>query len=107
MSGEELRQARARRGWSQEELAGKAGVAANTIRRIETGHTQPRGRTLRAIVAALSHERAPALEDGDDLARIVRAWPRVPSGARRPMAEAIEVLAGFVRGNEAAPAGAR
>lgn len=48
-----LRQIRQRRFLSQAELAEKAGIGENTIRRLELGQTEPRGRTVRRLAEAL------------------------------------------------------
>ena len=48
-----LREQRARKGLSQEELAEQAGLSLRTIQRIENGETAPRGDTLKRIAAAL------------------------------------------------------
>ncbi|MCD8186580.1 MAG: helix-turn-helix domain-containing protein [Rikenellaceae bacterium] len=44
---------RQRRGFSQEELAEKAGLSLRTIQRIENGETEARGDSLKRIAAAL------------------------------------------------------
>ncbi len=44
---------RAKKGYSQEELAGRAGVNKNTIWKIETGQTSPNIQTLEKIAQAL------------------------------------------------------
>ena len=48
-----LRQLRIRRGWTQTELADRAGVALNTIVRLEKGRAFPSLVTLRAVAEAL------------------------------------------------------
>lgn len=42
---------RSRKGYSQEELAEKSGLSLRTIQRIENGETEPRGDTLKRLVA--------------------------------------------------------
>lgn len=44
---------RKKKGLTQEDLAGKAGITVRTIQRIEAGETLPRPFTLKAIAAAL------------------------------------------------------
>lgn len=51
--GENIKSWRERRSYSQEELAGLAGVSANAIWRIENGTHSPRPKTLRKIAEAL------------------------------------------------------
>lgn len=48
-----LRQAK---GWSQELLAENAGINLRTLQRIESGHSSPRGDTLRRLSKALGTE---------------------------------------------------
>lgn len=48
-----VKELRIRRGFSQEELAEKAGLSLRTIQRIENGETDPRGDSLRRLTAAL------------------------------------------------------
>jgi tetratricopeptide (TPR) repeat protein/DNA-binding XRE family transcriptional regulator len=51
--GEQVRMHRLRRGLSQEDLAGKAGVDPKTIRSIEAGRRTPRPSTVRQLADAL------------------------------------------------------
>ena len=53
VSPRQIRAARAMLGWSQAELAQKAGVHRNALARLEVGRTDPRVSTLDAVVAAL------------------------------------------------------
>jgi DNA-binding XRE family transcriptional regulator len=59
-TGEELsaklRRLRHARFLSQAELAKRAGVSAMTVKRLESGLTQPYGRTIRLLAAALAVE---------------------------------------------------
>jgi transcriptional regulator with XRE-family HTH domain len=55
-TGKKIFDLRIRRGWTQEELADKAGVTVRTIQRIETGATQPRLYTLKALAEVLGTE---------------------------------------------------
>jgi transcriptional regulator with XRE-family HTH domain len=48
-----LRELRESQGRSQESLAHAAGIAVNSLRRIEYGQSNPTWTTVRAIVAAL------------------------------------------------------
>jgi len=51
--GAELRAARARRGWSREQLAERSGIPAATLRRYEDGTRSIPVDTLSAVVAEL------------------------------------------------------
>lgn len=53
---ETLRRLRLERGWSQEELAKRAGFGVITIVRYENGATAPYARSVRALAAALGVE---------------------------------------------------
>ena len=78
-----LREARARAGFSQRELARRAGTSQSVIARIERGQTSPSHRTLdRLLAAAGFHVRAelalrPVAETHmlDDVARILALSP--------------------------------
>lgn len=68
--GEQLRMARRARGWSQEHVAHRAGVAKNQLQLIETGrpspgsatpYANPRMRTVFALCEALDLDVAVAL----------------------------------------------
>jgi transcriptional regulator with XRE-family HTH domain len=61
---EKLREERRRAGFTQGELADKAGVGINTVLRIETGEiTEPRVSTLRKLAGALGLQVRELLED--------------------------------------------
>lgn len=49
--GEQVAGARGLRGWTQRELAGEAGIAANTVRAIERGQTVQPGKLARVMAA--------------------------------------------------------
>jgi transcriptional regulator with XRE-family HTH domain len=53
---EALRELRLRRGWSQEDLARKAGLTQDTISNVESGKHRPFPSTLRKIAGALEVE---------------------------------------------------
>jgi len=53
MFGQKVRVYRMRLGWSQEDLAGRAGVDVKTVGNIETGRTRPRLSTIRLLIQAL------------------------------------------------------
>ena len=53
VSPKHLREARARKGWSRAELAGRSGVSDRQISRLETSWTTARQDTLAALAAAL------------------------------------------------------
>lgn len=54
--GERLRDARVRRALTQQELADKAGVGANTVARLERDETEPHMSTLRKLAHALGFD---------------------------------------------------
>ena len=51
--GQNIQRTREERAYGQAELAREAGLSASTLWRIEHGEREPRGKTLRAIAAAL------------------------------------------------------
>ena len=51
-----VRRYRIERGWTQGELAGKAGLSPGTVSRIELGDERPLGRTTAALATALGIE---------------------------------------------------
>lgn len=55
-TGEKIRFLRKRRGWSQEELAGRAGVKLATLQEAEAGKRNPQFRTIQKIAAAMRIE---------------------------------------------------
>jgi transcriptional regulator with XRE-family HTH domain len=61
---------RARRDWSQEDLAREAGVSPTTVAKLETGRRATRARTLYKIATALGVDAAELYElarkGGDD-----------------------------------------
>ena len=54
--GQQLREARARRLLTQEELAEMAGISAATVVNIERDHQRPHFRTMRKLAEALDVE---------------------------------------------------
>jgi len=50
--GERVKFQRGQRGWTQEDLAGKAGVDRRTIQRIEAGETNPEHETVQKLAQA-------------------------------------------------------
>jgi HTH-type transcriptional regulator/antitoxin HipB len=62
-AGEKVRYERRARGWTQEELAAKAGIALASVSRIETGHNEPRITSLRRIAKAFGLEPRDLLDD--------------------------------------------
>lgn len=53
ISSRQIRAARALLGWSQQDLADRAIVSVNAIRKLEGGHVDPRWSTISAVKAAL------------------------------------------------------
>lgn len=56
--GPRLRDRRRQRGWTQAQLAARAGIRVETINRIEKGHNTPDFATIRKIAAALRPDPA-------------------------------------------------
>lgn len=52
-TAENIRQAREKKGWTQEELAKKAGIDSNSYAKVERGESKPYGVTLVKIIKAL------------------------------------------------------
>jgi len=52
-TGERIKSMRERKVWGQAELAREAGIAVNTLYRIEAGLNRPRPSTIRKIAKAL------------------------------------------------------
>ena len=61
--GERLRDARVRRALTQQELADKAGVGANTVARLERNETEPHMSTLRKLAHALGVDPSTLIPD--------------------------------------------
>ena len=61
--GDKVRELRKRALLTQQQLAEKSGVGANTIVRIERNQVEPHGRTIRKLADALGVEPADLLED--------------------------------------------
>ena len=64
--GDRLRDLRVRRALTQEELAGKANVGANTVARLERNETEPHMSTLRKLATALDVDPAELVKGGND-----------------------------------------
>lgn len=67
MFPEQCRAARAWLGWSQSELAAKAGVSTSTIRNYEVGKRLPHGNNLRAIRIAFEQAGMWFASDGSSM----------------------------------------
>jgi transcriptional regulator with XRE-family HTH domain len=61
---EHSRAGRALLGWSQADLAKKAGLSVSTVRNFEKGRSDPYGRNLHAIEGALSAAGVEFLDPG-------------------------------------------
>lgn len=75
-AGNLLRMARAKRGWTQRQLAEAAGVPQSTIGRIESGAMQPTLPLLDRVVVAAGFDLRTRLEpydDHDDILDVTRA----------------------------------
>lgn len=78
-TGERVREARRRAAITQVELAGRAGLSADSVVKIETGHHSPRPTTLRKLAAALGVEVGELMEAPPE----VLQRPRKPRGTPR------------------------
>lgn len=81
LTGDTIRQARQRAGWSQEELAAKVGVSMRSIGNYERGDTIPRNRmpVLEEVLAPYTGGSGPSLGGASDaqlLAEIARRFDR-------------------------------
>lgn len=67
-----IREARRNAGFSQRELASRAGVPQSTVGRIEAGHLGPRWSTVEALLGAsgMTLELAPVAGSGIDRSQI-------------------------------------
>ncbi len=82
-AAELLRDARARSGLSQRELARRADTSQSVVARIERGHTQPSGETLTRLLGAAGFEiraelgvrAVPHTHMLEDVARILTLSP--------------------------------
>ena len=66
MDTEKLRRLRRRAALSQQELARRAGTTQETISRLERGHHDARGSTLRRLAKALGVEPRELMKGEDD-----------------------------------------
>lgn len=64
ISARQIRAARALAGWTQEELAIKAGISAAALNNLERGATDPRSSTLVAIQKAFTEAGVVFLDTG-------------------------------------------
>jgi len=64
ITGARLAEQRRLKGWTQEELAEKAGVTTRTIQRIEGGSVNPQAYTLKLLAASLNIDFRELVEDG-------------------------------------------
>ena len=64
--GDNLRELRTLNALTQEELAGKAGITATALSRIERNEAEPRPSTLRKLAAALGVEPRHLVKGSDD-----------------------------------------
>jgi predicted transcriptional regulator len=61
----QIRAARALLGWSQQDLADKSVISVNAIRRLETGHVDPRLSTVTAVQKAIVKAGVVLLSNGE------------------------------------------
>lgn len=73
-TGELVRAARRRAAITQRELAKRAGISADSVNKIETGHHSPRPTTLRKLATAL----------GVEVGELMEAPPEAPERPRKP-----------------------
>ena len=64
ITGKHIRAARGWLGWSQKDLAERAGLAENSVRRYEDESVSPTNRFLRRIISAFALENVELTEDG-------------------------------------------
>ncbi len=72
-TGARVRKVRRRTAITQVELAQRAGISADSVNKIETGHHSPRPTTLRKLATAL----------GVEVGELMEAPPEVPERPRR------------------------
>ncbi len=80
-----LRQIRLQKGWSQQDLADKAGVGQDTISSIESGRREPHPSTLRKLAAALGVQ-VPEFFSEPVLSKVdmsLSPWPKELPGEER------------------------
>lgn len=82
-AGNVLRQARAKKGLSQRDLAAAAGVPASTIAKIESGHRQPTHPTLARILASIELALTTRIEPYGDHDGVVRERDQRRSASQR------------------------
>ena len=102
--GDQLRQLRLARGWSQERMAGRLGISRDTLRSLEAGETRPSSRTAAALEREFGDDSRPT--DADEIAEVARLWPRVPATVRRATLALLEAASGFSPAHEQAAAAA-
>lgn len=80
-TAQNIRQARLRRGWTQEMLAQQVGVTLSSVQRWESGEAKPRTRKRDALAAALGVDPtlldepdAASVGDTDTLARLLHEY---------------------------------
>jgi transcriptional regulator with XRE-family HTH domain len=83
-TGKKIFDLRIRRGWTQEDLADNAGVTVRTIQRIETGATQPRLYTLKALASVLGTEVESLLHPDPATGQVSQASPAVEQAGAAP-----------------------
>ena len=83
-TGKKISDLRIRRGWTQEDLADKAGVTVRTIQRIETGATQARLYTLKALAEVLGTEVESLLHPDPVTVQVSQVSPAVEQAGAAP-----------------------
>jgi transcriptional regulator with XRE-family HTH domain len=100
-----LREARAKKGWSQRELARRLGVSNNAVAVWETGATKPTLRYRAELSKALDIPFATLLPEGGvepdvtdpDIRRLVELVERLPSDRRRALLLVVDTMVSALR----------
>ena len=97
--GEKLRKLRVEKGWTQGELAEKAGLGKNTISNYEKGRTYPQDRTVYQTLATILGVAVDALRNEND-EFIGAAQARYGYRGRKQAEELADVMGGLFAGGE-------
>jgi transcriptional regulator with XRE-family HTH domain len=70
---ERIVEERGRRGWTQEEVAAKAGMSLRAYNSFENGRSKPQGKNMRGILSVF--ELDPSASDEDERDETLETWP--------------------------------
>jgi transcriptional regulator with XRE-family HTH domain len=93
-----LRVMRALIGWSQTELAQRAGLTQRSVHKLEQGDTEPRRATVR-VIEALWRQQGVEFEDLADGGFRLRARPELFSDSAAAQAGQTQALSGRISGD--------